>query len=71
MIWLLLRAGEIGVPAGRVVRIGLVSWFINASLLGGLGFLSADAVRAADSRSQAIELDLADRSSGPQLEASR
>lgn len=46
-LWLLLRAGGIGVPAGRVVRIGLVSWFINASLLGGFGFLSADAVRAA------------------------
>ena len=69
-LWLLLRAGGVGVAAGRVVRIGLVSWFINASLLGGLGFLSADAVRAAylmqesKKRSAIVGIVLLDRAVG-------
>lgn len=45
-LWLLLCAGGVEIAAYRVVRIGLISWFLNAALLGGLGFASGDAVRA-------------------------
>jgi uncharacterized membrane protein YbhN (UPF0104 family) len=43
---ILLTAAGIAIPLNRVVRAGLISWFINATMLGGLGALSADAVRA-------------------------
>jgi hypothetical protein len=43
--WWLLRAGGVALAPGQVIRIGLISWFLNASLLGGMGFLSGDAVR--------------------------
>ena len=46
-LWLLLRPGGVEISAYRVVRVGLISWFLNAALLGGLGFASGDAVRAA------------------------
>lgn len=43
--WLLLRSAGVNVRAWRVVRAGAISWFLNACLLGGLGFLSGDAIR--------------------------
>jgi hypothetical protein len=66
-LWLLLHASDVKVGLGRVVKIGFISWFLNASLLGGIGFLSADAVRAAylaqhsDRRSEIVGAVLIDR----------
>lgn len=45
-LFVFLRAAAISIPLGRVIRAGMISWFINAAMLGGLGALSADAVRA-------------------------
>jgi Lysylphosphatidylglycerol synthase TM region len=43
---LLLNVLGADVRMGRTVRAGFISWFLNASLLGGFGFLTGDAVRA-------------------------
>lgn len=43
--WVLLRVVRVRVGFLTVIRIGFVSWFCNATLLGGLGVLSIDAVR--------------------------
>ncbi len=45
--WVLLRALGVHVRAGRSISAGFISWFLNATLLGGFGFLSSDAVRGA------------------------
>lgn len=45
--WWLLRSGGLDVPLGRVLQVGFISSFFNSTLLGGLGFVSADAIRAA------------------------
>lgn len=45
--WFLLRSAGVELPLGRVLQVGCIGWFFNATLLGGLGFVSEDAVRAA------------------------
>lgn len=42
---ILLRAAGLAIPVSRVLQAGFVSWFLNATLLGGFGFVSGDAVR--------------------------
>lgn len=44
--WVLLRSAGVLVGAGRVVQVGFISWFFNSTLMGGLGFVSGDAIKA-------------------------
>lgn len=45
-LWVLLRGAGVEIGMGKVVRIGFIGVFFNTTLLGGLGFLSLDAIRA-------------------------
>jgi hypothetical protein len=68
--WWLLRSAGVEVTAGRVVQVGFISWFFNTTLLGGLGFASGDAIKAAylvrdkNSASAVIGATLIDRALG-------
>ena len=68
--WVLLRASGETVPLVSAVKAGLVSWFLNATLLGGLGFASGDAVRvgwllpSVKSRSSLVSATVIDRVMG-------
>lgn len=46
-LWIFLRAVDVHVSLGHVIQIGLASWFINSTMLGGIGFIGSDVVRAA------------------------
>lgn len=43
--WLLLRSAGVVLSPGKVLRAGFIAWFFNTSLFGGLGFMSADAIK--------------------------
>lgn len=43
--WVLLRSAGVLAGPGKVIQVGFISWFFNAALIGGLGFLSDDAIR--------------------------
>jgi len=45
--WAILRSCGGDFTIWRVLRAGFIAWFFNTSLLGGVGFLSGDAIRAA------------------------
>ncbi|MEM8953024.1 MAG: lysylphosphatidylglycerol synthase domain-containing protein [Verrucomicrobiota bacterium] len=45
-LWILLRGGEVRVGLARVMKIGFITSFFNATLLGGFGFATADAIKA-------------------------
>jgi hypothetical protein len=45
--WWLLRCAGVAVTMGRVLQVAFISWFLNATLFGGLGFASSDAIKAA------------------------
>lgn len=43
--WLLLNGSGAGVSLAFAARISFIGWFFNATLLGGLGYLTGDAVK--------------------------
>lgn len=68
--FLLIKASGVALPLSKVIQAGFVSWFLNATLFGGFGFVSGDAVRIAwlvpltDKRGALVSATLVDRMMG-------